>query len=173
MKSTWTIDPGHSEIQFKVRHLAIANVTGTFKIFSGSVECSSEGFDNASVEFEIDSASIDTNNSERDKHLKSDAFFTTDKFPKINFRGVLKKSGDDYKLSGDLKILETIKQVILNVEHFGVGSGRFNDTRAGFEALGKINRKDFGLNFHLLNEAGNLVVGDEVKIQCNIELIRQ
>ena len=165
----WTIDSGHSQIQFKVKHLAIANVTGNFKSFRGNVEPEGDDFHNASVQFEMETASIDTNNAQRDKDLKSNLFFDSEKFPLIKFKGKL----NDDKLTGDLTILETTKRVTLDVEHTGTGVGRFNDTRAGFEIAGKINRKDFGLNFSLLTEAGNLVVGEEVKIQGSIELIKK
>jgi polyisoprenoid-binding protein YceI len=124
------------------------------------------------VQFEIDTASIDTNNAQRDKDLKTDLFFDSEKFPKIHFKGVLTKS-NEYQLVGDLTILSTTRRVTLDVEHTGIGVGRFNDKKAGFEINGKINRKDFGLNFNLLTEAGSFVVGEEVKIQCNVEVIAQ
>lgn len=169
----WVIDAGHSQIQFKVKHLAIANVNGTFKTFQGNAACEDDNFGNTEVYFEIDAGSIDTNNSERDKHLQSDLFLNAEKFPKITFLGALLKQHADYKLEGNLSILNTSRQVSFDVEHTGVGSGRNNDVRAGFEVSGKINRKDFGLNFHLLNDAGELVVGNEVKFHCDIELVKQ
>jgi polyisoprenoid-binding protein YceI len=172
-KVKWVIDPGHSEIQFKVKHLAIANVAGTFKAFSGQAVCDGEAFTGATVSFEMDAASIDTNNAERDKHLRSDIFLSAEKFPKITFSGVLAKEEEDYRLNGDLTLLKTTRRVSLNVEHTGTGTGRFNDTRAGFEISGKINRKDFGLDFNLLTEMGSLVVGEEIKIHGDLELIRQ
>jgi polyisoprenoid-binding protein YceI len=173
MKTKWTIDNGHSEIQFKVKHLAIANVTGTFRVFRGNIETENENFDNAAVEFEMETASIDTNNTQRDKDLKSNLFFDAEKFPRITFKGTVTKEHDNYKVTGDLTILATTRRVVMNVEHTGIGAGRFNDKRAGFEITGKINRKDFGLSFNLLTEAGSLVVGEEVKIQANIEAILQ
>jgi polyisoprenoid-binding protein YceI len=172
-KTIWAIDAGHSEVQFKVKHLAIANVSGTFKIFEGRSESDNDNFDNATIYFEIDTGSLDTNNAERDNHLRSGLFLSAEKFPKITFRGKLQKKEGDYTLAGELTILETTKHISLLVEHTGTGKGRFDDLRAGFEVSGKINRKDFGLNFHLLNDAGNLVVGDDIKIQCDIELIKQ
>jgi polyisoprenoid-binding protein YceI len=172
-KSIWTIDAGHSEIRFKVKHLAIANVSGSFKIFEGKSESDTDDFEHATIFFEIDARSIDTNNAERDGHLRSELFLHAEKFPKITFKGAVQKEEDDYTLAGDLTILETTRHITLQVEHTGMGKGRFDDLRAGFEVSGKINRKDFGLNFHLLNDAGNLVVGDDIKIQCDIELIKQ
>ncbi|MET3037228.1 YceI family protein [Chryseobacterium sp. NRRL B-14859] len=169
----WLIDAGHSQVQFKVKHLAIANVAGNFKTFEGSVESNNDDFDHAAVHFELAAESIDTNNAERDNHLKSDLFLNVEKFPKITFNGLLKKETGNYQLSGSLTILETTKNILFDVEYTGIGTGRFNDTRAGFEISGKINRKDFGLNFNLANEAGNLVVGNEIKLVGDIELIKQ
>jgi polyisoprenoid-binding protein YceI len=172
-KVNWVIDPGHSEVQFKVKHLAIANVAGTFKTFSGQVVCDGEAFTGATVSFEMDAISMDTNNAERDKHLRSGVFLNAEKFPKITFSGVLIKDDDPYRLTGDLTLLAMTKRISLSVEHTGTGTGRFNDTRAGFEISGKINRKDFGLDFNLLTEMGSLVVGEEIRIHADIELIRQ
>jgi len=167
--TTWTVDPGHSLVQFKVKHLAISTVSGTFNSFQGSAQTEQDDFNNARIQFEIDTNSIDTNNGERDKHLKSDMFLNVDKYPKINFQGSLQNN----KLVGELTLLETTKTVQLEVEQTGVGQGRFGETRAGFEVTGKINRKDFGVSFHLLTEAGNLIVGEEVKLSFNIQLIKQ
>ncbi|SFW85707.1 YceI family protein [Chitinophaga sancti] len=164
----WNIDAGHSQIGFKVKHLGIANVSGYFRKFSGTVQTGNDDFENAGVTFTLEVASIDTNNTERDAHLSSSLFFDAARFPTIHFTGLL---ADD-TLKGELTILNNTRPVSLQVEHTGSGIGRFNDHRAGFELSGKINRKDFGLNFHLLNEAGNLIVGDEVKLSGEIELIR-
>ena len=172
-KTKWTIDLNHSEVQFKVKHLAISNVPGTFKLFSGDVQVENENFNNALIHFEIDSNSVDTNNAERDNHLKSPVFFDTENFPKILFDGNLKEIDGDYILEGDLTILKTTRNVKLEAQFSGIGSGRFGDTRAGFEMNGKINRRDFGLNFGLLTEAGSLVVGEDVKLHFDIQLIKQ
>lgn len=167
----WVIDILHSEVQFKVKHLAISNVSGTFKTFIGQVHTENDDFNNAEINFELDTNSIDTNNLERDNHLKSDLFLNADKFPKITFNGKLIKSRKKWQLDGNLTILVTTKPVSLNVDYTGIGTGRHNDTRAGFEIEGKINRKDFGLTFNLLTEAGSLVVGEEVKLHFDIEII--
>lgn len=169
----WTIDTQHSEVQFKVKHLAISNVSGIFKTFNGQVCNENNDFNNAKIYFELDTNSIDTNNTERDKDLKSDLFLNAEKFPKITFDGKLIKNNDAYQLNGNLTILETTKPVSLNAELTGIGTGRYNDTRAGFEIEGKINRKDFGLMFSLLTEAGSLVVGEYVKLHFDIEIILQ
>jgi len=172
-KANWAIDPRHSLVRFKVKHLAIANVSGTFKIFNGNVQSKDESFDNAEVHFEIDSNSIDTNNPDRDGHLVSELFLNAAKFPKIVFNGFVRKTDGDYKLDGELTILGTTKKIRWELEHTGTVQGIHKETRAGFEVSGKINRKDFGLNFHLANEAGDLVVGNDIKLHCDIELIQQ
>ena len=169
----WKIDAGHSEVQFKVKHLMISNVSGTFKGFSGAVESGSDDFSNASIAFEIDTTTIDTNQKERDEHLKSPLFLNTEKFPKITFIGKLQKKDGDYELRGDLTLCGVTKNVSMEVDYTGTGQGRFGDTRAGFEVRGKINRKDFGLNFSLLTDTGSVVVGEEVKLHFDIQLLKQ
>lgn len=163
----WIIDPGHSEIQFKVKHLAISNVSGTFKIFKGEVE--GENFDNAKVQCIIDVAGLDTSNPQRDKDLKSAIFFDADQFPYIAFNGLLLKD----ELIGDLTIRGITKKVVLDVSFTGIGKGRFNDERAGFEIDGKINRKEFGLTWNMLTETGGFVVGEDIKLHFDIQVIKQ
>ena len=172
-KAKWAIDAAHSEVQFKVKHLAIANVSGIFKIFKGEVEATGEDFNNAQVNFELDVNSLYTNHDERDNHLRSPLFFDAQQFPKITFTGQLKKEELDYALYGDLAIRDTKSPVKMDVDFTGTGKGRFGETRAGFEITGKINRKHFGLNFNMLTDAGNMIVGEEVKLHFDIELIAQ
>lgn len=169
----WTIDTGHSEVQFKVKHLAISNISGTFTMFNGNVKSEHEDFDNAEVECVIDADSLTTNNIQRDKDLKSDIFLDTQQFPVITFKGALKKRASDYELTGDLTIRDTVKKVTMNTEFTGIGKGRFHDERAGFEVNGKINRKDFGLTWNMLTETGGLVVGEDIRLHFDIELIKQ
>lgn len=172
-KTTWAIDNTHSEVQFKVKHLVIATVTGLFKKFSGTVESETEDFDGASVSFSLDVNSIDTNQPDRDAHLKSPDFFAAEQYPTLDFTGTLKKdSGNDYTLDGALTIRGTTKAVVLNVEYGGSIVDPYGNTKAGFEINGKINRKDYGLNWNAVTEAGGVVVSDEVKIHINAELIR-
>jgi polyisoprenoid-binding protein YceI len=172
-KTKWKIDPNHSEVQFKVKHLMISNVSGTFKLFNGDVESDNDDFNNAKIAFEIDTNSIDTNQAERDTHLKSPLFLNTEKFPKILFDGLLQKKDDNYELKGELTLCAVKKNVTMEVEYTGTGQGRFGDIRAGFEVNGKINRKDFGLDFSLLTEAGSVVVGEEIKLHFDIQLLKQ
>jgi len=173
-KTKWTIDPAHTEVQFKVKHLVISTVTGSFKKFSGNIESEGDDFDGATVNFMLDVQSIDTNQPDRDGHLKSPDFFAADQYPEITFKnGKLKKiSGDAYKLSGSLTIRGTTKVVELNVEYGGTMKDPWNNVKAGFEINGKINRKDFGLNWNALTEAGGMVVAEDVKIHINAELAK-
>ena len=174
VKTKWGIDATHSEVQFKVKHLVIATVTGSFKKFNGSVESESEtDFDGATVEFSIDTNSIDTNQPDRDNHLRSPDFFNAAEFPTIDFSGQMKKVGENlYKLTGPLTVRGTTRDVELNVEHGGTVKDPWGNTKAGFELSGKINRKDFGLLWNAVTETGGVVVADEVKIHLNIELIK-
>ena len=174
VKTNWLIDPMHSEVHFKVKHLVISTVTGTFKSFEGSLETSSVDFEDASIQFSMDVNSIDTNQEQRDVHLKSADFFDADQFPKISFKSTsFKKDGDDYALIGDLTIKNVTKQVTLNVEFGGVATDFYGNDKAGFEVSGKISRKEFGLTWDGITEAGAIVVGDDIKLSMNIQLGKQ
>jgi polyisoprenoid-binding protein YceI len=174
VKTKWGVDASHSEVQFKVKHLVIATVTGFFRKFSGAIETESEDFDGAKVNFSIETNSIDTNVADRDAHLKSPDFFAAEQYPAIEFKnGVLKKvSGSDYKLNGDLTIRDITKPVELSVEYNGTAGDPWGNTRAGFEVNGVINRKHYNLNWSAVTEAGNLVVADDVKMHFNIEVVK-
>lgn len=172
-KTTWAIDPTHTEVQFKVKHLVISTVTGFFKKFSGSIESNGDDFDGASATFSLDINSIDTNQKDRDNHLKSADFFAAEEYPTMDFAGELKKvSGNDYKLIGDLTIRGTTKKVEMDVEYGGTMKDPYGNTKSGFEINGKINRKDFGLNWSAVTEAGGVVVSDEVKIHLNAQVVK-
>ncbi len=172
-KTTWGIDTTHTEVQFKVKHLVIATVTGFFKKFNGSVESETEDFDGATVNFSLDVNSIDTNQADRDAHLKSADFFAADQYPTLDFTGTLKKvSGNDFKLEGDLTIRGISKPTVLNVEFGGIMVDPWGNTKAGFEITGKINRKEFGLNWNAITEAGGMVVSEDVKILINAEVAK-
>lgn len=173
VKTTWSVDPTHSEVQFKVKHLVISTVTGFFKKFSGSVESDGEDFDGAAVTFSADINSIDTNQKDRDNHLKSADFFAAEEYPTMDFEGELKKvSGNDYKLVGDMTIRGTKKSIELDVEFGGTMKDPYGNYKGGFEINGKINRKDFGLNWNAVTEAGGVVVSDEVKLHINAQVVR-
>ncbi len=173
-QTKWGIDPTHSEVQFKVKHLVISTVTGAFKSFSGSVESETEDFDGAKVTFSAETASIDTNVADRDAHLKSPEFFDSEKYPHLTFEGNLKKNGlEGYKLSGEMTIKGVTKSIELDAELGGVMVDGYGQTKAGFEIIGKINRKEFGLNWSMVTEAGGVVVSDEVKLLLNIQVVKQ
>lgn len=172
-RTKWVIDAAHTEVQFKVKHLVIATVTGTFKKFSGSLEADEDSFDGAEAEFTIETASIDTNQPDRDKHLRSNDFFATDRFSEITFRnGKLSQDGEGYSLIGDLTIRDVTKSVKLDVDFGGTIVDPWGNTKVGFEINGKINRKEFGLNWNTITEAGGVLVGEEVKLHLNVELAR-
>lgn len=172
-KTTWAIDPNHSDIRFKVRHLMISAISCTFKVFSGEVTCETEDFNNSMIHVEINAASINTDHAERDVHLKSPLFLNVEKHPKIYFTGFLKKKKDVYELSGDLNLCGVTKNITLLADFIGTCEGLRNETRAGFEVSGKINRRDFDLNFNLMTAADKIVVGDELALSFNIEIIKQ
>ncbi|GAC1380260.1 MAG: YceI family protein [Ginsengibacter sp.] len=170
----WTVDPAHSEIHFKIKHLVISTVSGSFKTFSGEVESDKEDFTDAKVTGRIEVNSISTNQEQRDAHLKSADFFDAENYPEITFQSKsLSKEGTNYKLTGDLTIRGISKQVTFDVEFGGGALDLYGQTKAGFDVTGKINRQDFGLKWSALTEAGGLVVSDEVKIEMSIQLTKQ
>ncbi len=170
----WKIDQSHSEIKFKVKHLVISTVTGQFKNFERTVESNNPDFSDAKISFEAEGDSIDTRNEQRDAHLKSADFFDSSHYPKINFvsKSMNKRSDNNYKLSGDLTIKGVTKTVELDVDFNGVVQGFGGGEVAGFEITGKINRFDFGLKWNALTEAGGIVVGEDVKIEISVELVK-
>ena len=141
--ATFKIDAAHSEIGFKIKHLMISNVSGSFKKFDSTIESDREDFSDAKISFEADVASIDTKNEQRDEHLKSDDFFNAAQFPKLTFvsTGIEKKSDSEFKLNGDLTIRNVTKPVQLDVEYNGTVTDPWGQAKAGFEINGKINRK--------------------------------
>lgn len=172
--TTWVIDPTHSEIQFKVKHLVISTVTGSFKTFEGSVNTEAEDFDGATVAFSADTASIDTNQAQRDEHLKSADFFASEEYPKISFTGKLAKKGSDsYSLKGDLTVKDITKPFEFAVEYGGNMTDFYGNNKSGFEISGKINRQEFGLTWGAVTEAGGVVVGDDVKLIANVQVVKQ
>lgn len=171
----WALDTAHSEVQFKVKHLVISTVTGTFKVFGGSLESNGDDFEGAKIDFSVDIQSIETNNADRDAHLKSDDFFSAEKFPAMNFVSTsLKKiSGSDYELTGDLTIRDVTKSITLKAEFGGIIVDPWGQTKVGFEVEGKINRKEYGLTWSAVTESGGLVVSEDVKLHINVEFTKQ
>lgn len=172
--STYKIDAAHSDITFKVKHMMITNVSGSFTKFDATMESEAADFSDAKISFEADTDSINTNNEQRDGHLKSDDFFAAEKFPKLSFASTsLAKKGDDYVLTGDLTLKGTTKTIELAVAFGGTMTDPYGQVKSGFEINGKINRKDFGLTWGAVTEAGGVVVSDEVKLQMNVQMIKQ
>ncbi|MBP6977856.1 MAG: YceI family protein [Bacteroidales bacterium] len=170
----WTIDKAHSEIQFKVKHLVIATVTGQFNEFDASLETTGEDLTGASAAFTAKVASISTNNSDRDNHLKSADFFDAENHPEIRFVSTGFKKIDDnrYRMTGNLTIRATTKEVELEVEAGGTVVDPWGNTKAGFEITGRINRFDYGLHWNVATETGGLMVGPEVRLALNIEMMK-
>ena len=168
----WSIDPLHSEIHFKVKHLMINTVTGSFKKFDATLENGADDFSDAKIGFTADIASIETGMEARDNHLKSDDFFNAEKYPQLKFESTsFTKTGDDkYKLKGNITIRETTQPIELDVEYGGQMVDFYGNTKAGFELVGKLSRKAFGLNWNGVTEAGGVVVSDEVKLVMNVQM---
>jgi len=165
----WTIDPTHSEVSFKIKHLVISTVTGSFEKFEGFAETPNGDFKGAKVEFTADINSINTNQKDRDAHLKSGDFFDAEKFPALKFsNGVLE--GDTLK--GDLTIKDVTKPIEFTVEFGGIADDPYGNTKAGFELESKISRKDFGLTWSAVTEAGSVVVGDQVRLLASVQLVK-
>jgi polyisoprenoid-binding protein YceI len=171
----WTIDPAHSEIQFKVKHLMITHVTGQFNRFNGTVETDGDDFASAKIHFTADISSISTNNEQRDAHLKTGDFFDVETHPQLIFEGdSLRKIDDEnYELQGTLTIRGTAKKVKFNVEYGGMIQDPWGNSRVGFTVSGKINRKDFGVSFGLPTGTGNALLSDEVKINVSAQFVKQ
>ena len=171
----WAIDPTHSEIGFKVKHLMINTVSGKFGKFEGSVETDGDDFSTARINFTADVASINTNNEQRDGHLKGAEFFDGEKYPQFKFTGAKLNlvSGDKYTLTGDLDLHGVTKPVTLDVEFGGIAKDPWGNTKAGFTINGKVNRKDWGLSWNAPLETGGVLLSEEVKLHIEVQLAKQ
>jgi polyisoprenoid-binding protein YceI len=172
VKTKWAIDPMHSELTFKVKHLMISNVKGEFRKFDAVVESNGKDFSGATVKATIDASSIDTNSGDRDVHLKSADFFDAVNHKDLVFEGTTEKSGNGYQLKGNLTMKGITKPVTLDVEFGGMMKDPYGNEKAGFSFSGKINRKEWGLNWNAALETGGVMVSDEVKINGEVQLIR-
>lgn len=170
----WSIDPTHTEITFKVKHLMITTVTGRFNEYSAEVETEGDNFHLANkIEFSADINSIDTGNEQRNAHLRSSDFFNVEKNPKLKFVGTkYEGKGEEAKLYGNLTIAGVTRPLVLDVEFGGIVKDPWGGERAGFNLKGKLSRKDFGMTYNAALEAGGVVVGDEVKINAEVELVK-
>lgn len=174
-KTTWQMDPAHSELLFKVKHLMISNVKGEFRNFQTEVETESNDFENANIQLTIDANSIFTNNNDRDNHLKSADFFDSNAHSNIVFTSnSFKKINDEqYLLTGNLNIKGVSKELSLDVEFGGINKDPWGNEKAGFSLNGTINRKDWGLTWNAPLETGGLLVSDEVKLSAEIQLSKK
>lgn len=174
MKTTkWILDPSHSELTFKVKHLMITNVKGEFRKFSAIID--GDDLSNARISAIVDAGSISTNDENRDTHLKSADFFDVENHTELLFEGrTLEKTDEtNYKLKGLLRIKGVSKDVVLNVEFGGINKDPWGNEKAGFSLNGTINRKDFGLNWNAALETGGVLVSDEVKINGDLQFVKQ
>ena len=167
----WKVDNVHSSVRFSVSHLVISEVEGIFKVYDGSISNTKDDFSDAKIDFNIDVASINTENSMRDNHLKSDDFFNAEKFPKMTFKSTSfkKKAGNMYELTGNLTIRDVTKKAVFSVKYGGTQKDGYGNTKAGFKVTGSINRFDYGLKWNALTEAGGATVGKDVELVGNLE----
>ncbi|MDB5199326.1 MAG: hypothetical protein JWO92_1289 [Chitinophagaceae bacterium] len=175
-KTKWSLDPAHSEIGFKVKYLLFTNVRGSFEEFDASIYTTGEDFMTAEIDCWINAASINTGDEKRDAHLKSADFFDVENFKEINFIANTYENVDNdgsYELYGDLTIKGIKKQVKLDVEFGGVVKDPWGNHKAVFNINGKINRKDWGLNWNAALETGGVLVSEDVWISCEVQLTKQ
>jgi polyisoprenoid-binding protein YceI len=175
MISTWKIDEAHSSIEFVVKHMMVSRTKGRFTKFDGTIQFDDENLANSSAKVEIDVASIDTHDAKRDEHLRSADFFDVEKYPTITFvsREIKPLGKDKFQLVGDLTIKDVTEASVINVEPTGQGASPWGQQVMGFEARTDINRKDYGQTWNVALETGGVLVGDEIKINLEVEAIQQ
>ncbi len=174
-ESIWRFDKAHTNVGFKITHMVISDVTGKFQEFDGTLKSGEDDFDGASVEFTIQTASVNTNNEKRDKHLRSKDFFDAKNYPEIKFVSKsFKKTGDNaYKVIGNLTMHGVTKEVTLELTHKGTITDPWGKTRAGFKTTTTLNRYEYGLKYNSAIESGGLLIGKEVQLEINAEIIKQ
>lgn len=172
---SWQFDPAHSEINFSARHMMISNVRGRFEKFTGEVNFDETNPAKSSVEVQIDAASLNSREAQRDGHLRSPDFLDVEKFPYLTFKSTKVEVLDDHhaRLTGDLTIKDVTRPVTLDVEYSGLSKSPWGTLNAGFNASTKINRKDWGLTWNVALETGGWLVSEEIKIDLEIELVKQ
>lgn len=173
--TTYKLDPTHSEVTFKVKHMMITNVTGIFENFEVAMQSSAPDFTDATISFEAAVDSINTKNEQRDNHLRSEDFFAAATFPKIRFTSTeMKKLSDDaYQLTGNITVKDVTRPITFAVEYGGTMTDPYGNIKSGFTLNGKLSRKEFGLNWNAITEAGGVVVGDEIKLMADIQMMKQ
>ncbi len=171
----WAIDPTHSTVGFKVKHMMFTNVKGNFENYEANILADNADFSDATMEFSADIASINTNNADRDNHLKSADFFDAEQFPKLTFKAssFTKIDDDNYEIAGDLSMRGITKFVKFPAEFSGLMTDPWGNTKAGLNIFGKINRKDWGLNWNSTLETGGVLVSEEVKLDIELQLLKQ
>ena len=169
----WTNDPTQNEVGFKVKHMMFTNVKGLFNDYSADIDFN-ENLNDANLQFEAKINSIFTNNADRDNHLKSADFFDAEQYPTLNFKSTnIQGNGSEYEITGDLTIKGITKPVTLNAEFSGLMTDPWGNTKVGLNLDGKINRKDFGLTYNAALETGGVLVGEDVKLNAEIQLVEQ
>lgn len=170
--TTWTVDASHTNVSFSVKHMMVSKVRGRFEGFEGTIEGNPEDLTGAKIDFKIDTTTIQTNNTDRDNHLRSADFFDTETFPTITFTttDIVKKGGSKYDLIGDITIKDVTKKITFAAEFEGIGKNPWGVEVAAFEAESKISRKEFGLTWNQALEAGGVLVGDDIKITLELQL---
>lgn len=171
----WAIDPTHSEVSFKIKHLVISTVTGYFREFEGSITTNGEDWADAEAEFKAKIDSVDTNMAQRDAHLKSDDFFNAEQYPYLSFKStsVEKIDNEHYKMVGDLTIREITKPIELDILYLGTADDFYGQHKAGFEINGIINRQDYNLKWSAVTEAGKVVASNDVRLNLNLQVVKQ
>ncbi len=172
--TTWVIDPMHSEVLFKIKHLVISTVTGSFRKFDGTAVTEGDNFNNAKVNFTMDVKSVDTNQAQRDGHLQGGDFFAADIHPNITFESTsfVNTGGSDYKMGGNLTMKGVTKPVELHVAYGGSEKDGHGNLKHGFEVTGTVNRKEFGMSWNKLTDAGGLGLGEDIKLIANIQVAK-
>jgi polyisoprenoid-binding protein YceI len=171
----WVLDPTHSQLGFKIKHLMITSVSGSFRNFKAEVEANETDFSTAQINLTAEMESISTNNEQRDAHLRNADFFEVEKYPELKFKStkVTKTGSDTFDLYGELTLKGITKPVKLHVEYNGIAKDPWGGERSGFAITGKINRSDWGVNFNGVLETGSVMLSEEVKITGEIQLVKQ
>lgn len=170
---TWNIDSAHSHVGFSVKHMMVTTVRGQFKNYSGQLQLDTADFTRSRFEGEIDVASVDTGNADRDQHLRTHDFFDVPHHPKLTFRstGIEAKGDGEYVVRGDITIRGVTKPIALDVEFHGTSKNPYGKTVAGFSARGSLNRSEFGVVFNAALETGGVIVSEKVKLELDIEAV--
>ena len=173
--TTWALDPTHSEIQFKVKHLLISTVTGGFSKFEATVETAGDDFTTAKINFAADINSISTNNEQHDEHLKNGDFFDAENYPQLSFVSdkMVQTGDEEYALHGKLTMKVITKEITLKAAFGGTTTDPWGNTRVGFKISGKIDRQDFGVSFGMISETGGVLLGNDIKLLANTEFVKQ